>query len=64
MPPHLTQALRIDLATFSLILEAGLKDPMVKLQISFMRLVAGASKPAHRLLFAELSQLPLHYFVV
>jgi Reverse transcriptase (RNA-dependent DNA polymerase) len=44
--------------------EACLKDSSVKLQISFMRSVAGASKPAHRLLFAELSQLPLHYYIL
>jgi hypothetical protein len=42
--------------------EACLRDPMVKLQVAYMRRVVGAARPAHRLLFAELSQLPLHYF--
>ena len=43
--------------------EATLKDPAVRLQITFMRQAAGASRPSHRLLFAELSQLPVHYFI-
>jgi exonuclease III len=43
--------------------EATLKDPAVKLQITYMRRCVGAARPAHRLLFAELGQLPMHYFV-
>ena len=43
--------------------EATLQDPAVQLQIAFMRQAAGASRPSHRLLFAELSQLPVHYFI-
>jgi hypothetical protein len=41
--------------------EACLHDPAVQLQVAFMRTTAGAHRPAHRLLFAELSQFPLHY---
>jgi exonuclease III len=41
--------------------EGCLSDPAVKLQVSFMRSVCGAARPSQRLLFAELSQLPLHY---
>lgn len=44
--------------------EAAIKDPAVRLQLSFMRRTAGAASPAHRLLFAELAQLPLHYFAL
>jgi hypothetical protein len=43
--------------------EAALKDDAVKLQTSFMRQCAGAARPANRLLYAELGQLPLHYHV-
>ena len=35
----------------------------MKLQITFMRRCAGVARPAHRLLFAELGQLPMHYHV-
>ena len=43
--------------------EAALKDEAVRLQTSFMRQCAGAMRPAHRLLYAELGQLPMHYHV-
>ncbi len=42
--------------------EACLDDPAVKLQVMFMRTTCGAKLPPHRLLFAELSQLPLHMY--
>ncbi len=42
--------------------EYCLSDPAVKLQIAYMRTVCGAHRPTHRLLFAELSQLPLHFY--
>ncbi|MFY7873745.1 MAG: RNA-directed DNA polymerase [Limnohabitans sp.] len=41
--------------------EGCLVDPAVKLQIAYMRTVAGALRPAHRLLFAELSAMPMHF---
>lgn len=43
--------------------EACVRDPAVKLQITYMRCCAGVARPAHRLLFAEMGQLPLHYHV-
>lgn len=39
----------------------ALKHCMVKEQIAFMRRVVGAALPSHRLLFAELGQLPLQH---
>jgi len=44
--------------------EACLHDDAVQLQIMFMRQIVGAARPAHRLLFAELAELPLHYYLV
>ena len=43
--------------------EACLRDEAVKLQAQYMRQTVGAAKPSHRLLFAELAQLPLHFFI-
>lgn len=43
--------------------EAALKEPITKLQITFMRSCVGMKRPAHRLLFAEMAQLPVQYFV-
>ncbi len=41
--------------------EFCLSDPVVKLQIAYMRTMCGAHRPTHRLLFAELPQLLLHF---
>ena len=37
----------------------AIKDPMVQLQIDFMRMVVGAKLPPHALLFMELGQVPM-----
>jgi hypothetical protein len=44
------------------VFEKAMADPMVGVQKLFLRKVVGASLPPNRLLFAETSQLPLHYF--
>lgn len=42
--------------------EACLQDPAVRLQIQYMRYLAGVARPAHRVLFTEFGQYPLHAF--
>ncbi|GLC60471.1 hypothetical protein PLESTB_001617100 [Pleodorina starrii] len=44
------------------VFERCMADPMVEVQRIFLRKVVGASLPPNRQLFAETSQLPLHYF--
>ena len=44
------------------VFERAMADPMVDVQKLFLRKVVGASLPPNLLLFAETSQLPLHYF--
>jgi hypothetical protein len=39
--------------------DRAMQDPMVKMQRAFMQHVVGAQKPPTRLLYAELSQMPL-----
>jgi hypothetical protein len=39
--------------------EYCLRDPAVRLQLTFLRHTAGAARPCHRLLFAELGQAPM-----
>ncbi|GLC47024.1 hypothetical protein PLESTM_002009800 [Pleodorina starrii] len=43
--------------------EACLRDDAVQLQVIFMRQIVGAARPAQRLLFAEMAQLPLQYYM-
>ena len=44
--------------------EAALRDPTVALQTNYMRQCVGAARPANRLLYADLGQLPLQYHVL
>ena len=42
--------------------EKALNDPMVCLQTKFLSIIAGASAPTRRLLYAEFSQVPLQWY--